>query len=66
LKYLYHAYPGSAAKEELLAEVWGVQNSLSTHTVETHIYRLRQKMKRLTKKNIILTSGRGYSLCSIA
>ena len=66
LKYLYHAYPGSVAKEELLAEVWGVQNSLSTHTVETHIYRLRQKMKRLTKKNIILTSARGYSLFSIA
>ena len=65
LKYLYRAHPNSVAKEELLAEVWGFQNGLSTHTVETHIYRLRQKVKRLTKKSIILTSGQGYSLSSV-
>ena len=65
LKYLYRAPPNSIAKEELLAEVWGFQNGLSTHTVETHIYRLRQKVKRLTKKSIILTSGQGYSLSSV-
>ena len=65
LKYLYRAHPNSVAKEELLAEVWGFQNGLSTHTVETHIYRLRQKLKRLTKKSIILTSGQGYSLSSV-
>ena len=65
LKYLYRAHPKSVAKEQLLAEVWGFQNGLSTHTVETHIYRLRQKVKRLTKKSIILTSGQGYSLSSV-
>lgn len=65
LKYLYRAYPNCVAKEELLAEVWGFQNGLSTHTVETHIYRLRQKVKRLSKENIILTSGQGYSLSSV-
>ena len=65
LKYLYRAHPNCVAKEELLAEVWGFQNGLSTHTVETHIYRLRQKVKRLSKENIILTSGQGYSLSSV-
>lgn len=65
LKYLYRAYPNCVPKEELLAEVWGFQNGLSTHTVETHIYRLRQKVKRLTTKNIITTNALGYSLCSV-
>ncbi|CAI8199657.1 MAG: Transcriptional regulatory protein WalR [SAR116 cluster bacterium] len=65
LKYLYRAHPNCVTKEGLLAEVWGFQNGLSTHTVETHIYRLRQKIKRLTKKNIILTGMQGYSLSSV-
>ena len=65
LKYLYRAHPNCVPKEELLAEVWGFQNGLSTHTVETHIYRLRQKIKRLTTKNIITTTALGYALCSV-
>ena len=66
LKYLYRAHPACVSKEELLAEVWGFQNGLSTHTVETHIYRLRQKVKRLTGDNVIVTTTDGYSLDSIA
>ena len=65
LKYLYRAHPNRVPKEELLAEVWGFQNGLSTHTVETHIYRLRQKVKRLTTNNVIITTNQGYSLESI-
>jgi len=65
LKYLYRAHPSCVPKEELLAEVWGFQNGLSTHTVETHIYRLRQKVKRLTNSNLIITSSLGYSLSSV-
>ena len=65
LKYLYRAHPNHVPKEELLAEVWGFQNGLSTHTVETHIYRLRQKVKRLTASNVIVTTTQGYSLESI-
>ena len=61
LKYLYRAHPNRVPKEELLAEVWGFQNGLSTHTVETHIYRLRQKVKRLTTNNVIVTTTQGYS-----
>jgi len=65
LKYLYRAHPAGVPKEELLAEVWGFQNGLSTHTVETHIYRLRQKIRRLTRKHVILTTRTGYSLASV-
>ena len=65
LKYLYRAHPNCVPKEELLVEVWGFQNGLSTHTVETHIYRLRQKVKRLTNKTLILTNVSGYSLSSV-
>jgi DNA-binding response OmpR family regulator len=65
LKYLYRAHPNCVPKEELLAEVWGFQNGLSTHTVETHIYRLRQKIKRLSSENIIVTNSQGYSLSSV-
>ena len=65
LKYLYRAHPNCVPKEELLAEVWGFQNGLSTHTVETHIYRLRQKVKRLTSKTLIITNTQGYALSSV-
>ena len=65
LEYLYRAYPTCVSKEELLTEVWGFQNGLSTHTVETHIYRLRQKVKRLTKQPVIITTSTGYALDSI-
>ncbi len=65
LKYLYWAYPAGVSKEELLTEVWGFQTGLSTHTVETHIYRLRQKICRICKKPVILTTQTGYLLVSV-
>ena len=65
LKYLYRAHPAGVTKEELLTEVWGFQTGLSTHTVETHIYRLRQKIRRICKKPVILTTQTGYSLASV-
>ena len=62
LKFLYRASPNNVTKDELLAEVWGFQNGVSTHTLETHIYRLRQKISRLTKKQLVLTIEKGYRL----
>ena len=65
LKFLYRAHPNGVSKEQLLAEVWGFQHGLSTHTVETHIYRLRQKIGRLTDGPVIRTTRFGYSLSSV-
>jgi DNA-binding response OmpR family regulator len=62
LKFLYRAFPNDVTKDELLAEVWGFRNGVSTHTLETHIYRLRQKISCLTKKQLILTIEKGYRL----
>lgn len=64
LKFLYRAHPNRVTKEQLLTEVWGFQGGLSTHTVETHIYRLRQKIRRLTPEPIILTTRKGYSIAT--
>ena len=62
LKFLYRAFPDDVTKSQILAEVWGFQNGVSTHTLETHIYRLRQKISRLTKKQLVLTIEKGYRL----
>ncbi|MBL6775850.1 MAG: response regulator transcription factor, partial [Candidatus Puniceispirillum sp.] len=60
LKFLYRAFPNDVTKSQILAEVWGFQNGVSTHTLETHIYRLRQKIGRLTKKPLLQSTEKGY------
>ncbi len=64
LKVLAHSFPTPVAKEVLLQEVWGFQPDLATHTLETHIYRLRQKIKKLTeiKKNGFIFSTENICL----
>ena len=62
LKFLYQAFPSDISKAHILAEVWGFQNTVSTHTLETHIYRLRQKISQLTDKRLVLTTENGYRL----
>ena len=48
---------------ELQTEVWGYQSDLETHTVETHIYRLRKKIfDQFKDQNFISNSKSGYSL----
>jgi DNA-binding response OmpR family regulator len=63
LKYLYRAGEKSVAREELLAEVWGYNSNVTTHTLETHIYRLRQKVERdPSNAQILVTEAGGYKL----
>ncbi len=62
IKYLYQINPNSATKEELLEKVWKYHAEATTHTVETHIYRLRQKVEKNAKKQLIITRNNGYKL----
>ena len=50
LNYLYNKKNVELTKNELLTDVWGVSNSVNTHTLETHIYRLKQKLDKLEPK----------------
>ena len=48
---------------ELQSNVWGYQSQLETHTVETHIYRLRKKISKVFKdKSFILSKNDGYEI----
>ena len=49
--------------EELQSKVWGHQSELETHTVETHIYRLRKKIfKIFNDENFIISKKNGYQI----
>jgi DNA-binding response OmpR family regulator len=63
LKYLYRAGGKSVSREELLTEVWGYNANVATHTLETHVYRLRQKIEPdPANARILLTEAGGYRL----
>ena len=63
LKYLYRAGGKAVAREELLEEVWGYNSGVTTHTLETHVYRLRQKIELVKgEATLLLTQPGGYSL----
>jgi len=63
LKYLYRAPEGVVPRDVLLHEVWGYNAGVTTHTLETHIYRLRQKIE-LDPSNarLLVTESGGYRL----
>jgi DNA-binding response OmpR family regulator len=67
LKYLYRAAGRAVARQVLLNEVWGYNSAVTTHTLETHIYRLRQKIEPdPAQVRLLLTEGGGYRLDPMA
>lgn len=63
LEYLYAA-DAPVTRDELLAAVWGYESKIDTHTLETHIYRLRKKLMEghETKTDVFATEEGGYRI----
>ena len=63
LKYLYRVGNKTVSRETLLGEVWGYNAGVTTHTLETHIYRLRQKIEAdPAQVRLLITEPGGYRL----
>jgi len=63
LKFLYRAGEKVTSRDVLLNEVWGYNAGVTTHTLETHVYRLRQKIERdPSRAEILVTMPGGYRL----
>jgi len=63
LKFLYRSGEKVITRDVLLHEVWGYNAGVTTHTLETHIYRLRQKIEKdPSNAELLVTETGGYKL----
>lgn len=62
LKYLYKNQGHYVSKSDLQRNVWKYNEEVATHTIETHIYRLRQKVEQKGGRRLIVTENGGYML----
>ena len=63
LKFLHRANSAGVTRQVLLDQIWGYNANVTTHTLETHIYRLRQKIERdPSSPRLLVTSPGGYGL----
>jgi DNA-binding response OmpR family regulator len=66
LKYLHRAGDRTVSQSRLLTDVWGYHASVDTHTVQTHVHRLRRKLGDDRRgAGLIVTDGHGYRLASV-
>ncbi len=67
LRFLHRADQQPVSREELLKQVWGYNANVTTHTLETHIYRLRQKIEdNPADARLLVTEAGGYRLIALA
>lgn len=63
LRFLHEARGETVTRDELLQKVWAYAKDVETHTLETHIYRLRQKIEAdPAMPKILLTRENGYAV----
>jgi len=66
LKFLYRAGGAPVPRQTLLNEVWGYNSAVTTHTLETHVYRLRQKIEPdPSDTRLLVTEAGGYRLVAV-